>query len=195
MPVTKVLATLDNKSIDLSNMGNGDYSGQMKAPDVPGTHHVEIAVYDDTGAVSLRNASFIVISDRCKTNWTALDRFNYSDYNRIRGNLYSLWQRSCQFFGYIEIVDMGSDINTYEGFWDVNYFNAWEANLETLDKHMLSVGYGQRQVFFENGPFIRWDELNRIEGAIFDMNDMLDRLEAGLDHLAFRLGNHKEVKI
>ncbi|WP_418504325.1 hypothetical protein [Eisenbergiella porci] len=55
--------------------------------------------------------------------------------------------------------------------------------------------YGVSQKFYDNGHFIDYRELNRFEGAILDMNIVLDNLEAGLARLSFRFGNWKGVKI
>lgn len=195
MAVTQVTATMDNETINLVESDSGVYTASVVASNTAGTHDITISAYNDSGEVSIMTTSLSVVSKQSKTNWKPTDRFNYVDYNRIKNNLYYLWQRACQYWGYFEIQDMGSDMDDYTGYWDVEVFNAWEYNLDEINKHMLSTDYGIKQTFFENGPFIKWDELNRIESATLDMNNMLDRLEVGLRRLPFRLGTFKEVKI
>ena len=90
---------------------------------------------------------------------------------------------------------MGEDIISFESYWNVAYFNAFEKNLETINNEIYTQYYGISQRFFENGPFIKWDELNRIESACISMKDVLDRQKAGLRRFPFRLGSMKGVNV
>ena len=65
-------------------------------------------------------------------------------------------------------------------------YNRIKNNLEYLHE------YAQR--FYDNGPFIQFGELNRIESAVLKIYELLGRQEAGLSKLSFRLGNAKGVK-
>ena len=94
-----------------------------------------------------------------------------------------------------ELSDMGEDIDSYESYWNVIYFNAFEDNVEIINNVILTKDYGYAQRFYENGPFIKWDELNRIENACLKMKDILDRQELCLARLSFRLGDMKGVKV
>mgnify|MGYP003100327787 CR=1 FL=1 len=42
-----------------------------------------------------------------KTDWESSDKFNASDYNRIKGNLNFLHERAEQFYPNFGIIDMG----------------------------------------------------------------------------------------
>ena len=128
-----------------------------------------------------------------KKNWISIDRFNIADFNRIKNNLQWLYEKAVKLYKNFDIADMGEDITSFESYWNVAFFNAFESNVETINNNIYTKEYGTSQRFFENGPFIKWDELNRIESACLAMKDILDRQESGLQRLAFRLGGMKGV--
>ena len=130
-----------------------------------------------------------------KTNWSATDRFNISDFNRIKNNLKWLHNKSIELYRDFAIEDMGEDITSYESYWNVNYFNAFETNVDKINSEIYSQNFGISQKFFENGPFIKWEELNRIENACFSMKKILQNQEASLRKMAFRFGSMKGVNV
>lgn len=130
-----------------------------------------------------------------KTNWKNTDRFNISDFNRIKNNIEFLHNEAELLYKKFEISNMGQNIESYESYWDVNWFNAFEENVETINNIIFTQDYGIMQRFFENGPFIKWDELNRIESACLSIKEILDRQEAGLRKLSFRFGSMKGVNV
>lgn len=130
-----------------------------------------------------------------KTNWNAnSDRFNIDDYNRIKNNLTYLHEYASELYVPFETEDMGEDA-TYPIDWDVDKFNAFERNLEEINKKIYTQDFGVSQTFYPNGVFIQSDELNRIESAILSMKDILDRQKAGVRRLPFRLGQYKSIRI
>lgn len=129
-----------------------------------------------------------------KTDWTADDSLNYHDYNRIKNNLSYLWEEACDMYGDFTMADMGADMESYLETWKVKYFNAFESNIDEINKRIFTQDYGTRQTFYENGPFIRYSELNRIESAIFGMKQIIDGTKAGRRRLEFRLGSPKGFK-
>lgn len=197
MAVTNVTATLANNTENLSNQENNIYSGEMTAPKENGDYTVSILAYDDAGNVAEMQSDVVEVSlwHTPKTNWLPTDRFNFVDYNRIKNNLIWLHEKVQNLWKPFEIEDMGDDIDSYESYWPVAFFNAWEHNLDIINKNVLIRDYGEMQTFYENGVFIQWDELNRIEGATLEMRGILDSQEAGLRRLSFRLGTFKEVKV
>jgi hypothetical protein len=130
-----------------------------------------------------------------KTDWTKNDRFNYSDYNRIKNNLNYLHEKTEQLVKPVDIGDMGEDITSYLTYWDVNVFNLFEKNLGAIAKASYGKDYGYSQTFYPNGAFIKYDELNRIESACIDIYNMLMAQEAGLRKIPFVLGRFREVRI
>lgn len=129
-----------------------------------------------------------------KTNWDKTDRFNVDDYNRIKNNINWIHEKATMLYKTFGIVAMGDDITEYTAYWNAEKFNAFEQNLETINANIYTKDYGESQSFFANAPFIKWDELNRIESASLSMKQILDNIEAGLPRLAIRLGASKEVK-
>lgn len=196
MAIKEVTATLAEKTTNLENKQDSIYSGNLTAPKENGIYSVQVSAYDDAGNVTTDNAEVeVTLWHTPKTNWKPTDRFNFVDYNRIKNNLTWLHEKAQELWKPFDIEDMGDDITDYSSYWKVRFFNAWEENLEIINKNIFTQDYGERQIFFENGAFIQWNELNRIESAILEMRDILDRQEAGLRRLSFRLGTFKEVKI
>ena len=130
-----------------------------------------------------------------KTNWQPTDPVNIEDYNRIKNNLEFLNERASILYAAFHIQDMGADKISYKDYYYADEFNRFEQNLDSINKNIFTQDYGPTVRFFDNGPFIDYMELNRLEGAILRMNEILDNLEAGLARFSFRLGNWKGVKI
>ncbi len=130
-----------------------------------------------------------------KTDWTSQDTFNFSDYNRIKNNIAYLRERAVKLVKPFEIQDMGDDMTSYAELFEASKFNTLEQNLETINNNAYLKDYGTKQTFYDNGVFIAYAELNRIESATLDIYNMLGRQEIGLRRLAFRLGAGREVRI
>ena len=130
-----------------------------------------------------------------KTDWTSQDTFNFSDYNRIKNNIAYLRERAVKLVKPFEIQDMGDDMTSYAELFESSKFNTLEQNLETINNNAYLKDYGTKQTFYDNGVFIAYAELNRIESATLDIYNMLGRQEIGLRRLAFRLGAGREVRI
>ena len=130
-----------------------------------------------------------------KTNWTATDSFNIADYNRIKNNLKYLHDESELIYGSYSITDMGSDLSSYAGFWDVSKFNSFEQNLKTINEHMISSDIGQPMTFYENGGFITYAELNRIESATVILKSVIDGWYEAMATLPFRLGAKRALRV
>ena len=130
-----------------------------------------------------------------KTDWKPTDRFNLEDFNRIKNNLAYIHDKAQRLWKRINIENMGEDMLSYELFWEVSRFNAFEKNLELINKNTFNRNYGQTQTFYENSPFIQYDELNRIESAILSIYEILKRQEMTIRRIPFRLGTFKEVRI
>lgn len=130
-----------------------------------------------------------------KTDWASQDTFNFSDYNRIKNNIAYLRERAVKLVKPFEIQDMGDDMTSYAELFEASKFNTIEQNLETINNNAYLKDYGTKQTFYDNGVFIAYAELNRIESATLDIYNMLGRQEIGLRRLAFRLGAGREVRI
>ncbi len=129
-----------------------------------------------------------------KINWKGEDSFNILDYNRIKNNLEYVWEQACVLWGAFRMEDMGEDMVSYEGIWNIEYFNAFEMNVDTISEK-VGVKKGMRQTFYSNGVFIRYDELNRIEESIWTIKRMIDEKKEGMVKLPFRLGSPKGLHV
>ena len=130
-----------------------------------------------------------------KTDWSATDSFNIADYNRIKNNLQYLHDESEIIYGEYDIVDMGSDISSYAGYWDVAKFNAFENNLQTINERMINASIGTKMTFYENGTFIGFAELNRIESATVTLKSIIDGWYEARTALPFRLGAKRALRV
>lgn len=200
MAVERVIATIANEEKQLHNESGNRYKGGVNAPKDSGDYSVKIYAYDNAGNIAIAspesNPELLVEVFKWhtpKTNWTEKDRFNFIDYNRIKNNLAYLQEYAALIFKSFNIEDMGADIESYTVEWDVDIFNLFETNLAKIDKNLFSKEYGAPQTFFENGVFIQWNELNRIESATLSIKKDLDNYKAGLRRLSFRLGSFKGV--
>lgn len=133
-----------------------------------------------------------------KTDWVATDRFNITDYNRIKNNLKWLHDKAEELLKHgITYCDMGADVSDYTGYRTATQFNNFEQNIYLIADEVFHRDYGETKTFFANGAFIDYVELNRIESACVTMREDVDGLEAGISdkHLAFTLGQYNIIKI
>lgn len=130
-----------------------------------------------------------------KIDWTANDRFNITDFNRIKNNLMYLQELGCDVYKLFSLEDMGDDKTSYAEYWKPSEFNLFESNLELIKNAFPASDIGIRKTFFENAPFIDYIELNRIESAMLNYYQMGTMQKAINPRLAFRLGNMKGVKV
>lgn len=100
-----------------------------------------------------------------KTDWQADDYFNIQDYNRIKGNLNEIRVQALTLWPDFPFEEMGAD-KTYQdyGFY-ADEINRFEENVEHICEGTFPFAVGEKQTFYENTPFITWEELNRIEEA------------------------------
>jgi hypothetical protein len=128
-----------------------------------------------------------------KTDWKSSDRFNISDYNRIRGNLEYLHDYVEKLYTFFSMEDLGVDKQSYADYFYAREFNGFEKALEQINSTAYTQDIGTKQTFSDNGVFIDWNELNRLESATLKIYNLLERQENALPRMAFRLGNGKGV--
>ena len=127
-----------------------------------------------------------------KTNWTVNDRFNIADFNRIKNNVFIVSCLCSSLYESFEIEDMGDDITSFTGYWDVNYFNAIESNVENISRNIPNVT-PTKMTFYPNGKFIPYTELNRIEGITARFSDLVDGWLDGLIRLPMVVGRNRRL--
>lgn len=95
-----------------------------------------------------------------KTDWQAGDYFNIEDYNRIKGNLNELHSLAQTIWPEFDLEDMGAD-KTYQDYsFYADEINRFEENLELLCEGTYPFQIGEKKLYADNTPFIKWDELN-----------------------------------
>jgi len=139
-----------------------------------------------------------------KTDWKAEydtignyqgDYFNVEDYNRIKNNLQYLRDRATELF-LVPEINLGADkhfpVAGSPDFNNDNFFadefNAIENGLKTIDDSSGVFNHGDPRLFYENGSFIDYIELNRIESAELDLYEHIEDSIAGKMRLARRFG-------
>lgn len=122
-----------------------------------------------------------------KTDWQADDYFNIQDYNRIKGNLNEIRVQALTLWPDFPFEEMGAD-KTYQdyGFY-ADEINRFEENVEHICEGTFPFAVGEKQTFYENTPFITWEELNRIEEACRLMYSNIWSRISGRRMLAFVL--------
>jgi len=126
-----------------------------------------------------------------KTNWAPEDDVLCSDYNRIKGNLDYL--KSLAFTLYFPFLfeDMGED-KSEESYPYADEINKIADNLERLAAGSYHVDVGIKTVYEDNGPYIAYADLNRIESAILSLYNNMNRIKAEKYRLSFRLGARRD---
>ena len=100
-----------------------------------------------------------------KTDWQKSDFFNVEDYNRIKGNLNEIRAQAVILWPEFSLEDMGAD-KTYEDYsFYADEINRFETNVGRICAGTYPFAVGNQKTFYDNQPFIDWQELNRIEEA------------------------------
>lgn len=141
-----------------------------------------------------------------KTDWAIIyddvvnryigDYFNVADYNRIKNNLMELKELAKLLIYPVPNFTVGADKHfpdaEHPDYDNDNFFadeiNKIEDGLYALDEAMPFVNFGDKQTFFDNGRFIDYNELNRIESAQLRLYNILTDSIKGKLRLAFTLG-------
>lgn len=114
------------------------------------------------------------------------DRFNSTDYNRIKNNIQYLRDMAVEMYEEFSIEALGDKGTTDYPYADE--INTIETNLETVAAKTFKKNYGQKIVFFDNAAFIDFGELNRIESVTLDLYNQLSNQHEGRRMLMFMLG-------
>lgn len=129
-----------------------------------------------------------------KTDWSASDFFNATDYNRIIGNISYLKAKLDALFLSIRKITL----NEEKAVKDLIYareINAIETSLETINLDTYNFDIGETKEYLPNTRTIDFVELNRIESAIFMLYEQMENHKQNLTRLAFTLGNQKGIRV
>lgn len=115
------------------------------------------------------------------------DRFNATDFNRIKNNLSYLRELAIKLYKEFAIVSLGAD-RTPKDYFYADEINQLEENLNTLNTNTLKMSYGSAPVYNDNGNTMDFNELNRLEGAILDLYDRLTNESEGRRMFTWNFG-------
>jgi hypothetical protein len=89
-----------------------------------------------------------------------------------------------------DIADMGGD-KSYSDYPYADEINLIENNLDIVTANTFRKDYGTKQIYTDNGAFIDFTELNRIESASLDLYNQLKSQYEGRRMLTFMLGRRE----
>lgn len=131
-----------------------------------------------------------------KTDWSGRvtpsgdyvgDRFNATDFNRIKNNLDFLRELAITLYKEFSIVSLGED-RTPKDYFYADEINQLEVNLNTINANTLKRQYGSAPSYIANGLTMDFIELNRLEGAMLDLYDRLRNESEGRRMFAWNFG-------
>lgn len=115
------------------------------------------------------------------------DRFNATDFNRIKNNLNYLRDLAITLYTEFSLVDLGND-RTPKDYFYADEINQLEENLKTLNSNTLQRAYGTAPTYNENGLTMDYTELNRLESAILDLYNRLTNESEGRRMFTWNFG-------
>lgn len=115
------------------------------------------------------------------------DRFNATDFNRIKNNLSYLRELALKMYDEFTIHSLGEDRSPVDFFY-ADEINKLEENLNTINSNTIKRSYGVAPTYTDNGNTMTFTELNRLESAILDLYDRLTNQSEGRRTLQFNFG-------
>ena len=128
-----------------------------------------------------------------KTDWAAStdesgkytgDYFNIKDYNRIKNNIEFLGAVAHQFW---PVFVRAMPDRNYQEYPYADEINVLSENLEAINKY-VGCDIGEKTEYADNGAFIGFADLNRIESACLKMYEEMRFLYTRPHAIPFRLG-------
>ena len=130
-----------------------------------------------------------------KTNWVQSDRFNFSDYNRIKNNIAYLKERAIEIYLDFPFEDMGADKVSYADYPYADEFTKLESNLERIKVNTFRFDDSESKTWYENQRTPSYEDFNRIEMACLKFYKGLESVKENKGKLSLRLGLGKFVKL
>lgn len=115
------------------------------------------------------------------------DRFNATDFNRIKNNLEYLREMAIKMYDEFTIHALGTDRTPTDYFY-ADEINQLEENLNTINYNSIKRSYGTAPSYAANGNIMDFTELNRLEGAILDLYDKLSNQNDGRRTFTWNFG-------
>lgn len=129
-----------------------------------------------------------------KTDWNAKSYFNYTDYNRIIGNIGFLKAFLDSLFYDLTNISLGVEKSVRSQIY-AEEMNAIEDALEKLNLETYKFKIGETKDYISNGSTPNYEEFNRIESAILKIYEQMINHKESLTRLAFTLGNMKGIRV
>lgn len=200
MSVTDVKVKLNNDIVPL--IRNGDkFSRDITSPSISNDYDMRVMAYDEAGNITVATSTQFPMLNLTvtkwktpKIDWILKDRLNIHDYNRIKNNLEFLHELASNLNVPFNIEEMGAD-KTYTDWFYADEFNLFEENLDIINQFIFTQKIGARKEFFEEAPFIDYEELNRLENACLIIYNLLYGQKKNKQRLSFRLRNFKGVRL
>ena len=115
------------------------------------------------------------------------DRFNATDFNRIKNNLEYLRELAIKMYDDFTIYALGTD-RTPKDYFYADEINQLEGNLNIINGNSIKRSYGTAPSYAANGNVMDFTELNRLEGAILDLYDRLTNQNDGRRTFTWNFG-------
>lgn len=126
-----------------------------------------------------------------KTDWSASDYWNTTDYNRIVNNMYFLKDYVQKLFLAFDLQDMQKEKKYYE-YWFAEEMNLIEQNLVILNEHTYNYDIGDTVTYVHDGKVQTPEELNRIESTLLKIYNSVQGQILIMRHLPYiKLGGQK----
>lgn len=196
--IVRVAGTLDEKNLDFAHTYGTEYAAVTPLETEEGEHLAVIAAEDSAGN-SVMESFFVAVSGSWstpKTDWYGStnadgiytgDRFNNTDFNRIKNNLVFLSNIATAMYPAFSINDVGVD-RTKEQYFYADEIAKLQENINIISENTVLKDYGEYPVYTANGNVFDYNELNRIESAILDLYNNLMNQYRGRRMLIFNLG-------
>lgn len=115
------------------------------------------------------------------------DRFNASDFNRIKNNLEYLKELGCKMYDEFTINSLGSDRQPGTYFY-ADEIMKLEENLVIIVEKTTKYSYGDSPFYTANGLTMDYVELNRLESATADLYMKLQNQSEGRRNFTWNFG-------
>lgn len=129
-----------------------------------------------------------------KTNWTATDAFDYTQYNRVTDNITFLKAFADTLFMHLTDLSLEREKTNLSLIY-ARHMNDIENGLERLNQETYGLNIGETKTYKPNGKVPTYEEYNRIESASLALYETLMVHQNNLTRLGFTLGNQKGLKV
>ena len=117
------------------------------------------------------------------------DYFDYEQYNRVKDNIDYLKTLALSIYKYFEIGNVGPDKIPSDMAIYANEVNNLEDLLDTIKNNTYDLNIGDKRTYYDNGKYIDFVELNRIENACLSYYNFFNEQLKNLSSLPFSCGS------